>query len=58
MPKIYVGTLNDYVDVSDVGRFELPTHDYNTTELKKISREINKALRELSVSEDILDQED
>lgn len=48
--KVYITVLDDYIEVSDAGRFELPAKDYSSSELKKIARDVNKAVRESSVN--------
>ena len=46
MPKIYIETLGECIDISDEGKFELPSKEYTASELKKIAREVNRAIRE------------
>lgn len=46
MPKIYIKTLSEFVDISDEGKFELPSKEYTAAELKKIACEVNKSIRE------------
>lgn len=46
MPKIYIETLGECVSISDEGKFKLPSKEYTSAELKKIAREINRAIRE------------
>lgn len=46
MLKIYVETLGEYISISDEGKFELPHREYSPAELKKIAREVNRAIRE------------
>lgn len=53
MIEIFVPTLNDTVKVNEEGRFELPSREFTIGELRKIAREINKALR--GYSEETLD---
>lgn len=38
-------SLGFTVDVDDSGRFELPNRRFTTTELKVVTREVNRALR-------------
>ncbi len=45
MLQVYISVLNDYIEVSEEGRFELPSREYSPAELKKIAREVNKAMR-------------
>lgn len=52
MPKIFVEVLGETVEVSEEGRFELPSREYTAAELKKIAREINKASRLHNLDED------
>lgn len=49
MLKVYVSVLNDTVEVSEEGRFELPSREYTSSELKKIAREVNRAMRSASI---------
>lgn len=46
MLNVYISVLQDTVEVSLEGKFTLPSREYTTAELKRIAREINKALRE------------
>ena len=46
MAKLYVETLGECIDITDEGRFELPSREYTAAELKKIAREVNRAMRE------------
>ena len=54
-------SLGFSVDVDEQGRFELPNRRFNTAELKKITREVNRELRknlaESNMSEVLLDDE-
>lgn len=50
MLKVYISVLQDTVEVSLEGKFTLPSREYTTAELKKIAREINRALREHDAS--------
>lgn len=52
MLKVYISVLDEEVEVSDEGRFELPSREYSPAELKKIAREVNKAMRNSSFDED------
>lgn len=52
--KIYIKTLDEYIEVSAEGRFVLPQREYTAAELKKISTEVNKASRNLH----LIEQED
>lgn len=45
MLKVYVETLGEYIEISEEGKFELPSRSYTSAELKKIAREINRASR-------------
>lgn len=51
MLNVYISVLQDTIEVSLEGKFILPSREYTTAELKKIAREINKALREHSTSD-------
>ena len=51
MLKVYVETLGEYVEVSEEGKFELPSKSYTSVELKKIAREINRASRKFDWGE-------
>lgn len=52
MAKLYVDSLGECIDISDDGRFELPSREYTTPLLKKIAREINRAMRESQAKDD------
>ena len=52
MLKVYVSVLDEEVEVSDEGKFELPSREYSPAELKKIAREVNKAIRASMFNED------
>ena len=58
MNEVFITVLNDYVEVSDAGRFELPARDYSAAELKKIARDVNRALRESVIANMRETQED
>lgn len=51
MLNIYISVLQDTIEVSLEGKFTLPSREYTTAELKKIAREVNKALREHNISD-------
>ena len=51
MLKVYVSVLDSEVEVSEDGRISLPSGDYTPAELKKIAREVNKAMREYPVED-------
>lgn len=58
MHEIYIKTLETSIEVSDEGRFHLPSDkEYTASELKKIAREINKASRDWDLSTIDLDGE-
>lgn len=46
-------SLGFTVDVGEDGRFQLPDREFNTTELKKIAREVNRQLRD-NAAENVL----
>ena len=46
-------SLGFTVDVGEDGRFHLPDREFNTTELKKIAREVNRQLRD-NAAENVL----
>lgn len=52
-------SLGFEVDVDECGRFELPERKFNTTELKKIAREVNREIRDsqIDLSEVMSDDE-
>lgn len=41
------------MDVGEDGRFQLPDREFNTAELKKIAREVNRQLRD-NAAENVL----
>lgn len=45
MLEVKCTSINSVVEVDEFGRFELPNRMYTTTELRKVAREISKALR-------------
>ena len=49
MLDVYISVLQDTIEVSEEGRFILPSRDYSPAELKKIAREVNKAMRNASI---------
>lgn len=51
MLKVYISVLDEVVEVSEDGRVSLPAGDYTPAELKKIAREVNKAMREYPVED-------
>ncbi len=51
MLKVYSSVLGEELEVSLEGTFELPSRPYNSSELKKIAREVNKAIRSTSSDE-------
>lgn len=55
MPKIFVPTLNSEINVSDEGRFELPSQQFSVSELRKVAREISKGLKNYSDEEIVYD---
>lgn len=46
MTEVYIKTLGETIEVSDEGRFELPSRSYTAAELKKIAVEVNRAERQ------------
>lgn len=46
MIEVYIKILDDTIQVSDEGRFELPSRLYTAAELKKIATEVNRAARQ------------
>lgn len=58
MLSVYVSVLKDEIEVSDEGRFELPSRYYSTVELKKIAREINRAIRNSSFCDCLEDNDE
>lgn len=52
MLKVYISVLDEEIEVSDEGKFELPSREYSPSELKKIAREVNRAMRTSSFDED------
>lgn len=51
MLKVYISVLDEVAEVSEDGRVSLPAGDYTPAELKKIAREVNKAMREYPVED-------
>lgn len=51
MIKVYISVLSEEVEVSDEGKFALPSREYTPAELKKIAREVNRAMRNTSFDE-------
>lgn len=51
MLKVFVSVLGEEVEVSDEGKFVLPSKEYTPSELKKIAREVNRAMRNASLDE-------
>ena len=47
-------SLGFSVEVGEDGRFHLPDREFNTAELKKIAREVNRTIRNSSVEEDVM----
>ena len=45
MLKVRVELLGEDLEVSEDGKFELPSRKYTAAELKKIAREVNRAMR-------------
>lgn len=45
MLNVYISVLDEVIEVSDEGKFELPSREYSPAELKKIAREVNRAMR-------------
>lgn len=52
MLNIKVRTIEEEIEVSEDGTFELPSKRYTTSELKKIAHDINRAMRESKLVED------
>lgn len=52
MLKVYVATVDEEIEVDDDGKFELPQRPYTAAELKKIAREVNKAIRDAAFNFD------
>lgn len=48
--EIYISVLDDTVEVDEQGRFELPSRSYSCAELKKIAREVNRAIRQSTLN--------
>lgn len=48
-------SLGFTVEVDEDGRFQLPDREFNTTELKKVVREVNRQLRE-NTAENVLNE--
>ena len=51
MLKIYSSVLGEELKVSQEGTFELPSRTYNSSDLKKIAREVNRAIRDINRDE-------
>lgn len=45
MLRVYISVLQEEVEVSLEGKFVLPSKEYTPAELKKIAREVNRAMR-------------
>ena len=43
---LHIYTIDEDIEVNEDGSFELPHRPYKASELKKIAREVNKAIRE------------
>lgn len=52
MLRVKTSVLEDEIEVSEEGRFILPSKEYTTAELKKIAREVNRAMRNAVYEED------
>ena len=52
MLNVYSSVLKEDIEVSEEGKFILPSREYTSTELKKIAHEVNKAIRTYSSDED------
>ena len=58
MLRVFSTVLKEEIEVSQEGTFELPPRPYTSAELKKIAREVNKAIRSTSNDELVESYED
>ena len=53
MIKLYLQTIGEYIEVSEEGRFQLPSREYSPAELKGIAREVNRAFRNKEITKNL-----